>query len=64
MDGVGNRVDKALIGVRSKVDGNICAGSDGSSDFNVQHYLAVSVGAGRIRAAIYRDGSDVWLSDA
>ena len=68
VDGGGDGVDEALVGVGGEVDDDLCAGSDGGGDFDVEHDLAVgAVGVGGcVLAAVYGDGGDLrdWLAEA
>ena len=60
VDGGGDGVGKALVGVGRKVDDDLCAGRDGGGDLDVEHDLtigAVRVG-GRILALVYEDCGD------
>ena len=61
MDGGGDGVDESLIGVGGEVDDNLCAGSNGGGDFDVEHNFAVgTVGVGGgVLAAVYRDCGDL-----
>ena len=45
-----NRAQKSLVGVMSKIDDDLGSRSDGSRNFDIEHYLAIrSVGvAGRM----------------
>ena len=60
VDGSGDGVDEALVGVGGEVDDDLCAGRDGGGDFDVEHDLAVgAVGVGGcVLAAVYGDGGD------
>ncbi len=62
MDGGGDGVDEALVGVGSEVDGDVGAGGDGSGDFDVEHDFTVgAIGrGGRVLATIDGDGDDGW----
>ena len=47
VDGGGDGVDEALVGVGGEVDDDLGAGSDGGGDFDVEHDFAVgAVGVG------------------
>ena len=66
MDGGGDGVLKALIGVGREVDGDARAGRDRSGDLDIEGDLAVgAVGiAGGVGAAIDRHGNDGGRRDA
>ena len=61
MDGGGDGVEEALIGVRREVDDDLRGGGDRSGDFDVEHHFAVgAVGiAGAVCASIDGDGDDL-----
>ena len=60
VDGGADGVDEALVGVGGEVDDDLCAGSYGCGDFDVEHDFAVgAVGVGgRVFAAVDGDGDD------
>ncbi len=61
MDGGRDGVEEALIGVRGKVHGEGCAGSDRAGDLDVQQHLAVSaagVFTGNVLGFVDGDGID------
>ena len=59
-------IEKTLIGIRRKVDGDGCCRGDARSDFNVEHHFAVRAVriTGRVGSAIDRDGDDGWRCHA
>ncbi len=61
VDGGGDGVDEALVGVGGEVDDDLGAGCDGCGDFDVEHDFAVgAVGVGgRVLAAVDGDSGDV-----
>ncbi len=66
VDGGGDGVDEALVGVGAEVNGDFCAGGNGRGDFNVEHYFAVRalrVGGG-VLAAVDEDRRDAGSGDA
>ena len=60
MDGGGDGVDEALVGVGGEVDDDVGAGRDGGGDFDVEHDFAVgAVGVGgAVFASVDGDGGD------
>src|SRR5260370_19748478 len=65
MHGGSDGVEEALIGVRSKIDGEGGLGSDGAGDFDVQHDFAiraVGVARGFVVGAVDGDSDYFWRS--
>ena len=60
MDGSGDRVDEALIGVGGEIDRDLDAWRDGADHLDVEHDLGVSaIRSGRLIAPVIdRDGDD------
>jgi hypothetical protein len=60
VDGRGDGVNEALVGVGSEVDNDVGSGRDGGGDLDVEHDLAVgAVGVGgRVFAAVDEDRGD------
>src|SRR5258707_13095964 len=61
MNGGGDGIVKALVGVRSEINGERRLGRDGAGDFDVQQDLAIGatgITGGFIVAAVHGDGHD------
>jgi len=64
MDGGGQRVEKALVGVGGEINGDLRGGSDGADNFDIEFHFAVGavrIAGGGIRAAINRDNRNFGL---
>ena len=59
VDRAADGIDETLVGIRRKVDNDLCPRSDGSRDFDIEHDLAVRAVcvAGRVLALVDGDSS-------